>query len=292
MSRTRWALAVALVLVVAAVSPARGTSDIEFLRTETVGEKAVRLGLATSSADYAPLIYRIRGQEEVQVVAVGYDPESELTADIYYPPTVDLRNLPEVSLPMVIFPMGFSLERFESYGHGAPKDQPIFLGWAALFAMQGAIAVAYDADVLDEGFRRLFAYLIDNEAALGLDLSRIGIWATSGHGRFASIVLGYPDVAPAVRAVQFVHADPRPTTTPEGDIAFYLVYSSDGDRWERIGAALSRRLEIQGTEVIVDATAPYKGFSETDLTAESIETVRRAVVWMRETLGTTPVGAD
>lgn len=162
-----------------------------------MGEKAVRLGFTTSSADYAPVTYRIAGQEEVRVVTVGYDPESELTADLYYPPTVEPQTLHEVSLPVVIFPIGFSLERFESYGQGAPKDQPLLFGWAALFAMQGAAVVIYDVEVLDEGFNRLFAYLTDHEAALRLDLSRIGIWATSGHGKFASIVLGYPDVAPA-----------------------------------------------------------------------------------------------
>ncbi len=297
MVRTRWAgpcwaLAVALIFIVATVCSARGAGEIEFLRRETVGEKTVRLGLTTSPATYEPIIYRIPGQEEVRVVAVGYDPESDLTADIYYPPIVDLQTLPEVSLPVVIFPMGFSAERFESYGRGAPKDQPLLFGWATLFAMQGAVAVVYDVGVLDEGFHRLFEFLTDHEAALGLDLSRIGIWATSGHGKFASIVLGYPDVAPAIRAVQFVNADPRPTTTPEGDIAFYVVYSSDGDRWERIGAALARRLEIQGTEVIVDSTAPYKGFSQTDPTPESIEIVRKAVVWMRNRLSATPVRAD
>ncbi|MCK4514620.1 MAG: hypothetical protein KAU31_05140, partial [Spirochaetaceae bacterium] len=127
-----------------------------------------------------------------------------------------------------------------------------------------------------------------------LDLSRIGIWATSGSGKFASIAIGYPEVAPAIRAVQFFSADPNPTITPEGDIAFYLVYpTSDArKRWETIGAALARRLEIHGTEVVVDSTAPYKGFCLDDHTPESIEIVRKAVVWMRDRLGATPVSAD
>jgi hypothetical protein len=272
----------------AALGWGRGTSDAEFVRVESFGEKAVRLGLATFPDVYNPLVYRMPGQESVQVVTIEYNPDTVLAADLYYPPSVSLRGLSGVSLPLIVFPTGFSAEWLAAYGQSGPRQSELLTGWAAQLSMQGTVVVVYDANTLVDDFDRLLSYLTTHEEDLGLDLSRIGIWATSGHGSFASMVLSHRLVAPALRAVMFVHADPRPAVLPDTDVAFYLIYSADGSSWETVGAAMTRRLELRDFEVITDTSTPYKGFSTQDDTPESVESVRNALGWMGERLDATP----
>jgi dienelactone hydrolase len=96
----------------------------------------------------------------------------DLKLDIYYPPTYNF----DAKLPIVILAHGFQeAGEFD-------KDMPSHIDWAKLIAASGMIAVSAQAgNAPAENSYRVFDYLSANADFLGLDITRTGFWACSGH---------------------------------------------------------------------------------------------------------------
>jgi acetyl esterase/lipase len=83
-------------------------------------------------------------------------------------------------LPVVVFVSGYPDPGFERMLGCKLKDMGQYVSWARLVAASGLVAVTY-ANREPADVHALFAYLRQNAASLGIDASRIGVWAGSGN---------------------------------------------------------------------------------------------------------------
>lgn len=127
-------------------------------------------------------VYRIDGMEEAVVrkdVVYHTTDGGRLTMDIYYPPGA----VPDVEAtrPAVVFAAGYGGAGSEKV-FGVPfKEMGMIVSWAQLVAASGQIAIAYSNRDPAPDLDALLDYLFVNGATLGVDGSRIGVWAASGN---------------------------------------------------------------------------------------------------------------
>jgi len=109
-----------------------------------------------------------------------------LRLDLYAPP-----GAPGGELPAVVIGEGYPEAGFERlFGRGFRQMGPI-ASWARLIAASGMVAVAGSNREPAADARALLRFVRDEAPALGVDRSRIGLWAASGHGPTAlSMLLG------------------------------------------------------------------------------------------------------
>jgi len=114
-----------------------------------------------------------------------------LTMDIYYPP--DLKS--GAPIPAVAFVSGFPDSRMEAMFGCKLKEMGSYISWAKLAAASGLIAVTYATTDPAADIHALLRYVRDNDAALGIDANRIGLWACSGNvpNALAVLMLGPRD---------------------------------------------------------------------------------------------------
>ena len=120
-------------------------------------------------------VYTIPGMEAVPVrrdEQYRATAEGPLTMDLYYPPAVQ----PGARTPAVIFVTGFSDPGAERMLGSKFKDMGSFVSWAQLVAMSGVVGITYansePGDVSD-----VLHHVRQNAASLGIDDTRIGVWA-------------------------------------------------------------------------------------------------------------------
>jgi dienelactone hydrolase len=122
------------------------------------------------------LAYSLPGMDKVEVRHESYRAGKghDLTADIFYPPSIGPKDV----LPVVVFAMGF---RDSSTFVGGPvKDLPQIRAWGRLVAASGLIGVTYRTEQADD-LEALTAFLRAHAATLRMDPERIGLWACSGN---------------------------------------------------------------------------------------------------------------
>jgi hypothetical protein len=133
------------------------------------------------------VVYSIPGLE---AVAVRRDEQyrmtdaGALTMDVYYPP----QSQAGARTPAVIFVTGFPDPGAQKMLGSRFKDMGSFVSWAQLTAASGLVGITYvnkePADV-----HEVLHHVRRNAASLGIDDSRIGVWACSGHGPSALSLL-------------------------------------------------------------------------------------------------------
>jgi hypothetical protein len=104
--------------------------------------------------------------------------------DVYYPHDAN----PGRPTPAVLFVTGFSDIGAERMLGSTFKDMASFVSWAQLAAASGLVGVTYvnrDPGDVDDALR----HLQQQAVSLGIDSTRIGVWACSGHGPNALSVL-------------------------------------------------------------------------------------------------------
>ena len=122
-----------------------------------------------------PVVYRIPGMDAVAIERdVAYS--DALTMDLYRPPDSN-----RTRLPAVVFVMGYSDLGAEKIFGCKFKEMESFIGWAALVAASGLIAVTYVNHDPMRDLDTLFRHIRENAGALGIDESRIGLWSCSGN---------------------------------------------------------------------------------------------------------------
>lgn len=122
------------------------------------------------------IVHQVPGMDAVAVrkgVEYGDTSTGPRTMDIYSPPG----SSPGEQRPAVVLVLGFSSPMFAT----GLKDTGAYTSWGRLLAASGLVAVTYsysdpmtDLDTLLERLRR-------DGATLGIDGSRIGLWAASGN---------------------------------------------------------------------------------------------------------------
>lgn len=126
------------------------------------------------------VVYHIPGMEDVPVrldIEYGSSHSRPLTLDLYYPPKMNKDTL----LPFVIFVSGYSDIGMQKIIGCKAKEMGAYISWAQLIAASGMIAVTYSNDEPHADFQKLFLYLQQNASSLRIDISRFGLWASSGN---------------------------------------------------------------------------------------------------------------
>lgn len=108
-----------------------------------------------------------------------------LTVDIYYPP--DAKK--EERIPAVVFVLGYSDTGFQKMLGCKQKEMESYICWARLVAASGLIAITYTTKAPMTDIHSLFQHLWQHSVELGIDESRIGVWASSGNAPNALSVL-------------------------------------------------------------------------------------------------------
>ena len=130
------------------------------------------------------VVYRISGQDAV-TVRHGIPYREGLTMDVYYPPDSNSG----ARTPAVVFVTGYPDPGFQKMLGCMQKDMASYLGWAALVAASGLLAITYANREPSGDAHAVLAYLRQNAASLGVDENRIGVWSCSGNAPTALSVL-------------------------------------------------------------------------------------------------------
>lgn len=141
---------------------------------ENISRKKVLFDLPGTSA--------VVVRQDVPYAAHGDD---ALTMDLYLPPDTPA----DAPLPAVIIVAGYSDSGFHRMLNCKFKDMGSTTSWARLIAASGMIAIAYTNREPVEDAHALVRHLRSNESALGVDATRIGLWASSGNGPLAISLL-------------------------------------------------------------------------------------------------------
>src|SRR5262249_8958093 len=91
--------------------------------------------------------------------------------------TFDLYAAATTPAPTVRFVYGFADPRFAQ----GLRQMGAYTSWGRLLAASGMNAIAYNYRDPVGDLAALLAHLRDNAASLGIDASRLGIWAASGN---------------------------------------------------------------------------------------------------------------
>lgn len=123
-----------------------------------------------------PVVHTVPGADAVTV-----ERDRPFTADPA-PPTFDLYRPPAAAAPCpaVIFVSGYPASGLAQLTRTSLKDWASYVGWARMIAASGIAAITYTGRTADDA-STLIRYLRSHADALGLDPSRIGVWACSGH---------------------------------------------------------------------------------------------------------------
>ena len=269
---------------------AAGQSELTPISVESVADRIAFLK-ATYEQTERGLIYRTADMDRVVIASVIYDSEGELKADLYYPPgSVALgtdgtlgpvEDGPLASgdgLPVFILPMGFQLSHWLADIPFSPRDQVVLVESMAMFASHGMVAIFYETERIDVGFERLMDFLADHESGLGLDMSRVGLYSISGHGRLAGKVISADILGDSLQCVVSVHSDIQVTTLPDRPLRFYVVHSGGSAYFDEFGIVLARRMAGLGHEVIEISQTPRKNFQYDMGSPEADTPETRAIV--------------
>jgi RNA polymerase sigma factor (sigma-70 family) len=129
------------------------------------------------------VLYSLPGMGKVKVANVPF--LRSLTMDIYYPSDFDFKT----ALPVVVLAMGYSNEGFMKYLGKKLKDLMAYPSWGQLIAASGMVAIAYETDDPDQDIHAIMDFISRKGRFLGLDGTRICIWASSGNVMTALQVL-------------------------------------------------------------------------------------------------------
>lgn len=141
-----------------------------------MSEETQRHEMATKKVVYEP-----PGFEAVTVrrdVEYGADGSGPLTMDLYDPPGA-ARG---ARLPAVLFVMGYPDPGMQRILGCKGKEMESYISWGRLVAASGLVGITYSTgmDPVADA-HTVLRHVRQNAASLGIDETRIGLWACSGH---------------------------------------------------------------------------------------------------------------
>jgi len=126
------------------------------------------------------VVYSIPGVEAVTVrrdVPYRTTESGSLCFDAYYPPGAAADS----PLPAVLFVHGYSDAGIPNVMGRIFKEMGHPVSWAQLIAASGVVAILYSNRQPVDDLEAILQHLRDHAAGLGIDASRLGLFATSGH---------------------------------------------------------------------------------------------------------------
>ena len=254
-----------------------------------------------------PLVYSTADGDAVKprrdVPFAGADGR-ELLMDLYYPPTTTEGR----RLPVVFIVEGFNDVGAERILGCRFKDMASVEGWGRLIAANGMVAIVCTNRNPLADAHALLRHVRDNAAALGLDESRIGVWACSGHGPVALSVLisdrrltcaalvypylmdldGSTAVAEAQKMWRFDNAcEGRSIDELPADLPIFIVRAGK-DQMPRLNEALDRfvagSLAKNLPLSLVNYARGEHGFDLTNDSEGSREIIRNTLAFLRQWL--------
>ncbi len=137
------------------------------------------------------LVYEAPGAETVTVRRDIEYGDSDLTMDLYLPDLpAEVLVRSAARLPAVLFVVGYSDLGAQKILGCRFKEMESFISWGRLVAASGMVGITWStgpdpvADV-----QAVLEHVRQNAASLGIDETRIGLWASSGHVPTALSVL-------------------------------------------------------------------------------------------------------
>lgn len=254
------------------------------------------------------VVHRIPGMDAVTVrrgIEYRATEAGALTMDLYYPPDQERDATPT---PAVVIVLGYS-------DVGAPtplgcqfRDMGMAVSWGQLFAASGMVGIVYETRNPANDVGAVLSYLQENGAALGIDGTRIGVWASSGNVPVALSALmegkarcgvlcygfmldldGATGVATAAAEYRFANpvAGRRVEDLPRETALF--VARAGREQFaglnESIDAFVARALRCNLPVTVVNhATGPHM-FDLVDDSEASREVVRTMIAFLRAKLG-------
>ncbi len=262
----------------------------------------------TRPADVAQrrIVYQIPAMDAVAVrrdIEYGMSGGDPLTMDLYVPPAPPGRG----RAPAVVIVAGYPDPGFRKMLGCAFKELGSSVSWGRLMAASGLAAIAYANREPAADLDALLRYLRDNASSLGIDRSRIGLWASSGNVPLALSVLmqegperpacavlctgymldldGSTAVADAARTFGFVNpAAGKSAVHLPGDVPLFVARAGK-DQTPRLNetldrfatAALSRNLPVT---FVNHPTAPH-AFDLFDDSGTSRRIIRDMLAFLR-----------
>jgi hypothetical protein len=209
-----------------------------------------------------PVVYTVPGMDRIAAhrdLVYGEADGRTLTFDVYVPD--DSKSV--APRPAVVFAIGFSDAGAEKI-LGCPfKEMASYVSWAQLTAASGLMAITYSTsgDPATD-LQHLLAHLDERASALGIDRTRVGIWACSGHVptalsvlmanrrercRCAVLCYGFMldtadshDVADAARAMKFANPCERNTIDDLTEDTALFIARAGRDATPHLNDALDR----------------------------------------------------
>jgi hypothetical protein len=126
------------------------------------------------------VVYSILGVESVTVrrdVPYRETESGRLTFDVYYPPGATAGD----RRPAVLIVYGYSDAGMPNVFGRTFKEMGQTISWAQLIAASGMVAILYSNREPVEDVEALLAHVHDRAASLGIDETRLGLWAASGN---------------------------------------------------------------------------------------------------------------
>jgi acetyl esterase/lipase len=126
------------------------------------------------------VLYHIPGMEAVTVrrdVPYRRTESGSLGFDVYYPPGAAADN----RLPAVLFVHGYSDAGVPNVFGRTFKETGHPVSWAQLIAASGVAAILYSNRQPVDDVQAILQHVRDHAASLGIDGSRLGLFAASGH---------------------------------------------------------------------------------------------------------------
>jgi hypothetical protein len=148
-----------------------------------------------------PVVYRIDGMEAAAIRknVVYHTNGGDLTLDAYYPSdfhSADRR-------PAVILVVGYSDAGAQAKVGRKFKEMESLISWSRLIAACGLIAITYTNREPAEDLAAVLRYVRENAEALGVDGTRLGLWASSGNSPLALSALMQDSAKPIQCAAFF-----------------------------------------------------------------------------------------
>lgn len=253
------------------------------------------------------VVHRLPGMDAVTVrrdIEYRTEGDRSLGFDLYSP-TDSQRAL----APAVLIVNGYPDPGFKRRMGCAQKEMSSCEDWARLIAASGLIAVTYEnhAPIVDA--RAILSHLQTHGSALGIDPTRLGLWACSGHGPTALSLLmngpradlrcaallypylldepGFDGVAAASRAFGFAVPDGNAMDQLSPRTALFIARAGRDectdlnptlDRF--IAASLARNVPVTLTN---HSTGPH-AFDVMEASQESVDVIEQVLNFLRRAL--------
>ena len=228
------------------------------------------------------VVWRVPAMEKVEVRRELDFGDGEQRFDLYLPPAGSpARTKP---LPILVF-VNTTGARFQ--------DWEIYRDWGRLAAAHGMAGVVYQSDPAD-GMRsldRIAVHLRTRASDLGLDATRLAIWACSANVSLALPWLQghHAEPPPAVAAaVLYYGSTPVPRLRTDLPVYFVLAGRDSPGLKEGVKTLFAQAVAESAPWTMIEAPGLTHAFDALDEGVESQRAVKRTVDWLVDQLVAPP----